>query len=137
MSESVTSIPEKKFRPVQLVSNGKDSPLQVVSEGGTVLFTINQDGTAVFSKAVTFEDAIEVVPDPGAALTAQTVASTSITHTAASPADYLIQNLTDTGGFGFVTANEGNSLIAVLKNAVLRIAEIEARLIAAEIIEAP
>jgi hypothetical protein len=62
---------------------------------------------------------------PAAALTAQL---TTITHTAPGTPDYAIQNLTATGGYGFVTADEGNSVLKVVANLQTRLAEVEARL---------
>lgn len=59
---------------------------------------------------------------------ANTAALTSITHTAPSSADYAIQDLVDTGGFGFATKDEGNSLLAVILNLQTRLAEMETKL---------
>ena len=61
----------------------------------------------------------------GAALTAQL---TTITHTAAGTPDYAIQNLTNSSPYGFVTADEGNSVLAVIANLQARLAQVEARL---------
>ena len=61
----------------------------------------------------------------GAALTAQ---DTTITHTAPGTADYAIQALTSTTPFGFVTADEGNTVLKVIANLQTRLAEVEARL---------
>ena len=61
----------------------------------------------------------------GAALTAQL---TSITHTAPQTADYAIQDLTNTGGYGFASKDEGNTVLSVIKNLQVRLAEVEARL---------
>jgi hypothetical protein len=61
----------------------------------------------------------------GAALTAQL---TTITHTEPGTPDYAIQDLTNTSPFGFVTQDEGNSVLKVLKICQVRLAEIEARL---------
>lgn len=60
-----------------------------------------------------------------AALTAQL---TAITHTAPGTADYALQDLTDTGGFGFKTKDEGNTLLAVVANLQARCAAMEAAL---------
>ena len=60
-----------------------------------------------------------------AALTAQL---TTITHTAPGTPDYALQNLTDTGGFGFASADEGNSVLKVIANLQARCAEMEARM---------
>lgn len=61
----------------------------------------------------------------GAALTAQL---TSITHTAPGTADYAIQDLVQNTGFGFVTKDEGNTVLAVIANLQARLAQVEARL---------
>lgn len=61
----------------------------------------------------------------GAALTAQ---STQITHTAPSTPDYAIQGITSSSPFGFVSADEGNTVLLVIENLQTRLAEVEARL---------
>ena len=61
----------------------------------------------------------------GAALTAQL---TTLTHTAPGTPDYAIQNLTTSTPYGFVTADEGNSVLKVVANLQARLAELEARL---------
>ena len=61
----------------------------------------------------------------GAALTAQL---TAITHTAPGTPDYAIQNLVQNTGFGFVTADEGNTVLSVILNLQTRLAEVESRL---------
>ena len=63
--------------------------------------------------------------DQPASLTAQL---TAITHTEPGTPDYAIQNLTNSSPFGFVTADEGNSVLKVVKNLQTRLAEVEARL---------
>lgn len=69
----------------------------------------------------------------GAALTAQL---TTITHAAPGTPDYAIQDLTDSGGFGFASKDEGNSVLAVIANLQTRMAELEARCQAAGIVAA-
>lgn len=66
-----------------------------------------------------------------AALTAQ---DTTITHTAPVVPDYAIQNLTSTGPFGFVSQDEGNTVLRVIANLQTRLAEVEARLEAVNLI---
>ena len=61
----------------------------------------------------------------GAALTTQL---TTITHTAPGTPDYALQDLVQNTGFGFVTADEGNTTLSVIKNLQTRLAEVEARL---------
>ena len=67
----------------------------------------------------------------GAALTAQL---TTITSTAPVTPDYAIQDLTQTTPFGFVTKDEGNSVLSVIANLQTRVSELEARLQALNLI---
>jgi hypothetical protein len=60
----------------------------------------------------------------GAALTTQL---TAITSTAPSAADFAIQDLTQSTPFGFVTKNEGNTVLAVIANLQTRVAQLELR----------
>lgn len=53
---------------------------------------------------------------------------TTITHTSPGSPDYAIQDLVQNTGFGFVTKDEGNSLLAVIANLQVRVAELEVRL---------
>lgn len=62
--------------------------------------------------------------------TALTAGLTAITHTAPGTPDYALQNLVQNTGFGFATADEGNTVLKVLVNAVARIAELETKLTA-------
>lgn len=50
----------------------------------------------------------------------------TITHTAPSTPDYALQDLT-LSGYGFATKDEGNSLLKVVENLQVRVAEIETR----------
>lgn len=86
-------------------------------------------GTAT-SQKLGFYNATPVVQ--GAALTTQL---TSITHTAPTP-DYAIQDLTQTTPYGFVTLDEGNTVLSVILNLQTRLAEVEARLEATGLIAA-
>lgn len=54
-------------------------------------------------------------------------ALTTITHTAPGTPDYAIQNLTTSTPFGFVTADEGNSVLSVIKNLQQRVLDLEQR----------
>jgi hypothetical protein len=54
---------------------------------------------------------------------------TTITHTAPGAPDYAIQDLTDSGGFGFATKDEGNSVLAVIANLQARVNELETTLV--------
>jgi hypothetical protein len=61
----------------------------------------------------------------GAALTTQL---TTLTHTAPGTPDYAIATLTQTSPFGFVAADEGHTVLSVIANLQVRLAEVEARL---------
>jgi hypothetical protein len=61
-------------------------------------------------------------------VTALTTQLTDITFTAPGTADFAIQDLTDTGGFGFKTKDEGNTVLSVVKNLQTRVAQLEAKL---------
>lgn len=60
--------------------------------------------------------------------TALTSQLTTITHTAPGTSDYAIQTLTNSGGYAFVTADEGHTVLAVIANLQARVAELETRL---------
>jgi len=79
-------------------------------------------GTAPTEKLAFYGETPVVQP---AALTA---ALPSITHTAPTTPDYAIQDLTDSGGFGFKTKDEGNTVLAVILNLQTRVGELEAKL---------
>lgn len=59
---------------------------------------------------------------------ANTAALTSITYTAPGTPDYAIQDLTDTSPYGFVSKDEGNTVLSVIKNLQTRVAELETKL---------
>ncbi len=67
----------------------------------------------------------------GAALTTQL---TSITSTAPGTPDYAIQYLVNSSAFGFVTKDEGNTVLSVIANLQTRVAELETRLKALNLI---
>jgi len=79
---------------------------------------LNHDGTTVG-----FYGTTPVVL--GAGLTAQL---TTITHTAPGTPDYVVQDLVQNTGFGFVTKDEGNTVLSVIANLQARVAQLEARL---------
>jgi hypothetical protein len=54
---------------------------------------------------------------------------TSITHTAPSSPDYALQDLVQNTGFGFATADEGNTVLSVILNLQTRVNELEAKLV--------
>jgi hypothetical protein len=60
--------------------------------------------------------------------TALTANLTALTHTAPGTPDYAIQALTVTTPYGFVTADEGHTVLKVIANLQTRVAEIESRI---------
>lgn len=54
-------------------------------------------------------------------------ALTTITHTAPGTPDYAIQNLTTSTPYGFVSADEGNTVLSVIKNLQQRVLDLELR----------
>lgn len=65
--------------------------------------------------------------DPVVQASALTTGLTTLTHTAPTP-DYAIQDLTTTTPFGFVTKDEGNTVLSVIANLQSRVADLEAAL---------
>lgn len=60
--------------------------------------------------------------------TGLTAALTSLTHTAPGTPDYAIQDLTTTTPYGFVSQDEGNTVLSVIKNLQTRVNELETKL---------
>lgn len=54
-----------------------------------------------------------------------TAGLTVITHTAPGTPDYAIQDLINASAYGFVTKDEGNTVLSVVKNLQTKMAEIE------------
>lgn len=54
-------------------------------------------------------------------------ALTTITHTSPATPDYAIANVTSSSPFGFSTADEGNTVLSVIRNLQIRVADLEAR----------
>ena len=69
-------------------------------------------------------DGARFVPE----VAANTAALTTITSTAPGTADFAIQDLVNTSAFGFVTKDEGNTVLAVIANLQTRVAELESKL---------
>jgi hypothetical protein len=67
---------------------------------------------------------------PVAQATALTTQLTTITASAPAVPDYAIADLTDTTPFGFVSADEGQSVLTVIANLQVRVAELETKLAA-------
>lgn len=69
-------------------------------------------------------DGARFVPE----VAANTAALTTLTFTAPGTPDYALQDLTDTGGFGFKTKDEGNTTLAVIANLQARVTQLETKL---------
>ena len=69
-------------------------------------------------------DGARFVPE----VSALTTQLTTITSTAPSAPDFAIQDLTNSTPFGFVTKDEGNSVLAVIANLQARVDELETAL---------
>lgn len=69
-------------------------------------------------------DGARFVPE----VAANTAALTTITSTAPGTPDYAIQDLVNTSAYGFVTKDEGNTVLSVIANLQTRVAELESKL---------
>jgi hypothetical protein len=69
-------------------------------------------------------DGARFVPE----VSALTTQLTTITSTAPGTSDFAIQDLIDTTPFGFVTKDEGNTVLAVIANLQARVDELETAL---------
>ncbi len=69
-------------------------------------------------------DGARFVPE----VSALTTQLTTITSTAPGTLDFAIQDLTNSTPFGFVTKDEGNSVLAVIANLQARVDELETAL---------
>lgn len=98
------------------------------TDGGdsTALYVNEGSSTSSSFRAVT-------AATQGAALTAQ---HATLTQAGTDSGDVAIQALTSSTPFGFANAAEGEAVIASVLNAMVRLAEIEARLEAAGIVAA-
>lgn len=81
---------------------------------------LNHDGTTVGFFGTT----------PTTQQTELTDELTTITFTSPGTPDYAIQNLTNAGGYGFVTQDEGNTVLSVIANLQTRVNELETKLTA-------
>ena len=60
--------------------------------------------------------------------TAMTTQLTAITHGAIGTPDYAVADLTQTTPFGFVSKDEGNTMLSVVLNLQTRVSELETKL---------
>ena len=65
---------------------------------------------------------------------AMTTQLTTVTHTAPGAADYAVQDLVQPAGYGFVTKDEGNTVLKVIANLQARQLEVEAALEALKVV---
>ena len=135
---------------VSVTSSGTNENLTIDAKGsGTVTINGTATGGITLGQSVTMTEAKNVVlgtttgtqigtatnqklgffgATPVVQQTELTDELTGITHTAPDTPDYAIQDLTNTGGFGFATKDEGNSVLAVIANLQTRTKEIEDKL---------
>lgn len=105
-------------RILLLVSDGVDNNATMTITNAP----LTQDRTLILPDS---DGTVLVMPDTEQTLTE---ALTDITHTDPGTADYAIQDLTNTGGFGFATKDEGNTVLAVIANLQARVSELEIKL---------
>ena len=147
---SLTSAAAAGGVAVSVVSSGSNENLTIDAKGsGTVTLQGTATGGVSIGQTVTLADAKNIVlgtttgtqigtgatqkigffgVTPVVQQTELTDELTTITFTAPSSADYALQDLVDTGGFGFVTKDEGNSVLAVIANLQTRTKELEDKL---------
>lgn len=107
--------------------------------GAIFLHTDGAAGTLVYvnggsATSTSFATVANAGIAQGAALTAQLTTLTPAD--AEGTPDYAIAGLTNSSPFGFVAAQEGITVLYVIKNLQVRLAEVEARLEAAKIVAA-
>jgi hypothetical protein len=86
-------------------------------------FSCQQVGASAGTAKVGFFGATNVAKQ-----TALTTQLTSLTHTAPGTPDYAIQDLTAIGGYGFVSKDEGNTVLSCILNLQTRMSEAETKL---------
>jgi hypothetical protein len=59
---------------------------------------------------------------------------TTITHTEPGTADYAVQDLTTSTPYGFVSQDEGNTVLKVIANLQTRVQELETKLSAIDLL---
>ena len=69
-------------------------------------------------------DGARFVPE----VAANTAALTTITSTAPVTPDFAIQDLVNSSAFGFVTKDEGNTVLSVIANLQTRVSQLESKL---------
>ena len=123
---------------IWLVPNSSANLLKVNPATGAMTSYAHGRGATAFSGGVFDGENIWLVPLNSANLvkvkpprmgvkTALTTALTTIAHTTPGTPDYNLQNLVQNTGFGFATADEGNSTLAVIANLQARVAALETR----------
>jgi hypothetical protein len=100
------------------------------TDGGTArAMELQTDGTTRINIAANGDLGFFGVT-PVAQQTELTDELTTITHTAPGTADFAIQNLVAATGYGFVTEDEGNTVLSVIANLQARVNELETKLVA-------
>jgi hypothetical protein len=106
---------------LHITGNANNANILLVEEnGGSNILEIIETGGVT---AIGFFAA-----PPVAQAAALTSPLTQITHTTPGTPDYALQDLTNVGGYGFATQDEGNTLLSVVRNLQIRVDELEGRL---------
>ena len=118
-----------------------DGKIYIYNSSDSLVATITFSGDLTISSDVTFSDettgfsitqngvTITIPQDLNLAkATAPITALTTITCSNPGTPDYAIQDLTQTNPYGFVTADEGQTVLTVIKNLQTRLAELESKL---------
>ena len=118
-----------------------DGKIYIYNSSDSLVATITFSGDLTISSDVTFSDETTgfSITQNGVTLTipqnlnlakatAPATALTTITCSNTGTPDYDITDLTQTNPYGFVTADEGQTVLTVIKNLQTRLAELESKL---------
>ena len=118
-----------------------DGKIYIYNSSDALVATVTFNGNLTVPSNVTFADGTTgfAITQNGVTLTipqnlnlakasALTTALTTISCSAPSTPNYDIQDITDSSPYGFKTADEGQTVLNVIKNLQTRVNELEARL---------
>ena len=118
-----------------------DGKIYIYNSSDALVATVTFNGNLTVPSNVTFADGTTgfAITQNGVTLTipqnlnlakasAPPAALTTITCSNPTSADYDITNLTQTNPYGFASADEGQTVLTVIKNLQTRLAELESKL---------
>ena len=118
-----------------------DGKIYIYNSSDALVATVTFNGNLTVPSNVTFADGTTgfAITQNGVTLTipqnlnlakaaALTTALTTISCSAPSTPDYDIQDITNSSPYGFKTAEEGQTVLNVIKNLQTRLAELESKL---------